>query len=145
MDAATEKWFTKFCDGAVDLKQYVSPDTTGQTVAQAQDTVVRTYTNISKSALTTAGVLRATPPPTVTGGDNLQSIAIERFDAVSDVYGRGAQTIAALTVRTLSDLKSAVDAVESEAKSSTPNGMSSVDPSVVAAARALPACEGVFG
>ncbi len=145
LDATTEKWFTAFCDGATDLQQYVSPDTTGQTVAQAQDTVVRTYTNISKSASTTVGVLQATRPPTVPGGDDLQSIAIERFTAVSDVYGRGAQTIAALTPRSTSDLKSAVDAVEAEAKASTPDSMASVDPEVIAAARALPACKNVLG
>jgi hypothetical protein len=134
-----------FCDGATDLQQYVSPDTTGQTVAQAKETVVETYTNISKSASTTVGVLQATRPPTVPGGDDLQSIAIERFTAVADVYGRGAQTIAALTPRSTSDLKSAVDAVEAEAKASTPDNMTSVDPEVVAAARELPACKDVLG
>ena len=145
LDATTQKWFTVFCGGAADLQQYVSPDTTGQTLTQAQDTVVKTYTNISKSASTTVGVLQATRPPTVAGGDDLQSIAIERFTAVSDVYGRGAQTIAALTPRSTSDLKSAVDAIEAEAKASTPNSMASVDPGVVAAARALPACKKVLG
>ncbi len=145
LDATTEKWFTVFCGGAKDLQQYVSPDTRGQTVAEAQDTVIQTYTNISKSASTTVGVLQATRPPTVAGGDDLQSIAIERFTAVADVYGRGAQTVAALTPRSTSDLKSAVDAIEAEAKASTPDSMASVDPGVVAAARNLPACRDVLG
>ena len=144
LDATSEEWFTVFCDGATDLVKYVSPNTAGQTLAEAQATVVETYSNISISASTTVGLLQATPPPTVAGGEDLQSIAIERFSAVSDVYGRGAQTVAALKPSDQSDLKAAIDAIEAEAKASTPDTMSSVDPDVIAAAKALPACENVL-
>ena len=144
LDKTSEEWFTVFCDGATDLVKYVSPNTAGQTLAEAQATVVETYTNISTSAATTVGVLQATPPPTVSGGEDLQSIAIERFSAVSDVYGRGAQTVAALKPADQSDLKAAIDAIEAEAKASTPDSMSSVDPDVIAAAKALPACKNVL-
>ncbi|MGS0686480.1 hypothetical protein ACVBEQ_15235 [Nakamurella sp. GG22] len=144
LDSTSEEWFTVFCDGATDLVQYVSPNTAGQTLAEAQATVVETYSNISISASTTVGLLQATPPPTVAGGEDLQSIAIERFSAVSDVYGRGAQTVAALKPSDQSDLKAAIDAIEAEAKASTPDSMSSVDPDVIAAAKALPACKNVL-
>jgi hypothetical protein len=144
LDATSEEWFTVFCDGATDLVKYVSPNTAGQTLAEAQATVVETYSNISISASTTVGLLQATPPPTVAGGEDLQSIAIERFSAVSDVYGRGAQTVAALKPSDQADLKAAIDAIEAEAKASTPDSMSSVDPDVIAAAKALPACENVL-
>lgn len=144
LDQTSAEWFTVFCNGATDLVQYVSPNTAGQTLAEAQATVVKTYTNISTSASTTVGVLQATPPPTVPGGEDLQSIAIERFSAVSDVYGRGAQTVAALKPSDQSDLKAAIDAIEAEAKASTPDSMSSVDPEVIAAAKALPACKNVL-
>ncbi len=144
LDATSEEWFTVFCKGATDLVKYVSPNTSGQSLAEAQATVVETYSNISISASTTVGLLQATPPPTVAGGEDLQSIAIERFSAVSDVYGRGAQTVAALKPSDQSDLKAAIDAIEAEAKASTPDSMSSVDPDVIAAAKALPACKNVL-
>ncbi len=144
LDPTSEEWFAVFCDGATDLVQYVSPNTAGQTLAEAQATVVETYSNISISASTTVGLLQATPPPTVAGGEDLQSIAIERFSAVSDVYGRGAQTVSALKPSDQSDLKAAIDAIEAEAKASTPDSMSSVDPDVIAAAKALPACKNVL-
>lgn len=144
LDATSQEWFTVFCDGATDLIQYVSPSTAGQSLAEAQVTVVDTYTNISTSAATTVGLLQATPPPTVAGGEDLQSIAIERFSAVSEVYGRGAQTVAALSPSDQSDLKAAIDAIEAEAEASTPDSMSAVDQDVIAAAKELPACEDVL-
>jgi len=78
-------------------------------------------------------------------GTDLQAKAIESFTAVSDVYGRGAATIAALTPTGVDDLKSAIDAVEAEATASVPNTMTDVDPDVLAAAKQLPACQDVLG
>jgi hypothetical protein len=133
-----------FCGGAADLQQYVSPSTAGQTLEEAQATVVDAYANIASSADTTVGLLQATPPPAIDGGSALQTDQIKRFTAVSDVYGRGSQTIAALSPTDEADLKAAIDAVEAEAEASVPDPMATVDPDVVAAAKQLPECQGVL-
>ena len=144
LDSDTEYWFTTFCQGVTDLTQYASPDTTGQTLAQAQQTVVEAYTNISVSAQTTVAILQLTPPPTVTNGDDLAKAAIDRLNSLSSVYGKGAQTIAALTPSSTDDLKSAIDAIEKEASDAQPNTMADVDPAVLAAAKELPECQKVL-
>ena len=145
LDPVTQAWFIAFCGRASDVAQYISPNTNGQTLAQAQATVVDAYRNISTSAATSAGLLQAVPAPAVPGGADLQAKAIESFTAVSDVYGRGAATIAALTPTGVDDLKSAIDAVEAEATASVPNTMTDVDPDVLAAAKQLPDCQDVLG
>ena len=144
LDSDTEYWFTTFCQGVTDLTQYASPDTTGQTLAQAQQTVVEAYTNISVSAQTTVAILQLTPPPTVTNGDDLAKAAIDRLNSLSSVYGKGAQTIAALTPSSTDDLKSAIDAIEKEASDAQPNTMADVDRAVLAAAKELPECQKVL-
>jgi len=144
LDSDTEYWFTTFCQGVTDLTQYASPDTTGQTLAQAQQTVVEAYTNISVSAQTTVAILQLTPPPAVTKGEDLAKAAIERLSSLSSVYGKGAQTIAALTPSSGDDLKSAIDAIEKEASDAQPSTMADVDPAVLAAAKELPDCQKVL-
>jgi hypothetical protein len=144
LDSDTEYWFTTFCQGVTDLTQYASPDTSGQTLAQAQQTVVEAYTNISVSAQTTVAILQLTPPPTVTNGDDLAKAAIERLSSLSSVYGKGAQTIAALTPTSEDDLKTAIDAIEKEASDAQPSTMADVDPAVLAAAKELPECQKVL-
>ena len=144
LDSDTEYWFTTFCQGVNDLTQYASPDTTGQTLAQAQQTVVEAYTNISVSAQTTVAILQLTPPPAVTKGEDLAKAAIERLSSLSSVYGKGAQTIAALTPSSGDDLKSAIDAVEKEASDARPTTMTDVDPAVRAAVKGLPECQKVL-
>jgi len=144
LDSDTEYWFTTFCQGVNDLTQYASPDTTGQTLAQAQQTVVEAYTNISVSAQTTVAILQLTPPPAVTKGEDLAKAAIERLSSLSSVYGKGAQTIAALTPSSGDDLKSAIDAIEKEASDAQPSTMADVDPAVLAAAKELPDCQKVL-
>jgi len=145
LDPASEYWFAVFCTQAVDLAGYVSPDTSGQTLGEAQATVVDAYTNISISASTSVGLLQATPAPTFPGGGDLQTDAIASFLAVSDVYGRGALTILALTPTSAADLKAAIDAVEAEAKASIPEKMADVDPAILDKAKTLPECQGVLG
>jgi len=142
LDPVTAEWFTVFCTRAADAGQYVT-EVTDQTLSQAQNTIVETYTNISLSASTSVGLLQQTPPPTVSGGDDLATKAIEYFTVASDVYGRGALTIAALTPANFNDLQVAKDAVEAEATASIPNTMSDVDPTVLAAAQQLPECKGL--
>lgn len=144
LDSDTEYWFTTFCQGVTDLTQYASPDTSGQTLAQAQQTVVEAYTNISVSAQTTVAILQLTPPPAVSNGDDLAKAAIERLSSLSSVYGKGAQTIAALTPSSADDLKSAIDAIEKEASDAQPTTMADVDPAVLAAAKELPECQKVL-
>ena len=144
LDSDTEYWFTTFCQGVTDLTQYASPDTTGQTLAQAQQTVVEAYTNISVSAQTSVAILQLTPPPAVSNGEDLAKVAIERLSSLSSVYGKGAQTVAALTPSSADDLKSAIDAIEKEASDAQPNTMADVDPAVLAAAKELPECEKVL-
>lgn len=145
LDSDSAYWFSTFCTQATDLAQYVSPDTSGQTIAEAQATVVEAYTNISISASTSVGVLQSLPAPTFEGGGEVQSSAIERFTAISDVYSRGALTILDLTPTSEADLKAAIDAVEAEAAASIPSDMVDIDPAIAAEARTLPECEGVFG
>jgi|GEM_PF-1582767 len=145
LDPATQSWFSTFCTRAADVSQYVSPDTSGQSLTEAQQTIVSAYSNISISASTSVGLLQATPAPTVAGGADLQTTAIESFTAVSDVYGRGALTVLALTPTSVSDLKTAIDAIEAEATASIPNSTANVDPSVLAAAKQLPECQDVLG
>ena len=111
LDPDTESWFSAFCSRAADVAQFESPDITGQSLAEAQATIMEAYSNISISSSTSVGLLQSIPGPIVSGGGDLQANAIESFTAVSDVYGRGAQTIAALTPSGLSDLNSAIDAI----------------------------------
>ena len=61
------------------------------------------------------------------------------------MYGRGAQTVQALTPSTEADLKTAVDAVETEATAAAPNSLGDLDPGVETAVKALPACAAVLG
>lgn len=142
LDPVTEEWFIAFCARAADAGQYVT-EVTNQTLPEAQKTIVDTYTNISLSAATSVGLLQQTPPPAVSGGQDIASKAIEYFTVAADVYGRGALTIAALTPTNFNDLQVAKDAVEAEATASIPSTMSDVDPSVLAAAQQLPDCQGL--
>ena len=144
LDSDTEYWFTTFCQGITDLAQYASPDTSGQTLAQAQETVAEAYTNISVSAQTTVEILQLTPPPTVANGEDLAKAAIDRLSSLSSVYGKGAQTITALKPSSEADLKGAIDAIEKEASDAQPNTMADVDPAVLAAAKELPECQKVL-
>lgn len=144
LDSDTEYWFTTFCQGITDLTQFASPDTSGQTLAQAQETVAEAYSNISVSAETTVEILQLTPPPAVTNGEDLAKAAIDRLSSLSSVYGKGAQTITALTPSSLADLKGAIDAIEKEASDAQPSTMADVDPAVLAAAKELPECEKVL-
>jgi hypothetical protein len=144
LDSDTEYWFTTFCQGITDLTQFASPDTSGQTLAQAQETVAEAYTNISVSAQTTVKILQLTPPPTVTNGEDLAKAAIDRLSSLSSVYGKGAQTITALKPSSEADLKGAIDAIEKEASDAQPNTMADVDPAVLAAAKELPECQKVL-
>ena len=144
LDSDTEYWFTTFCQGISDLAQYASPDTSGQTLVQAQETVAEAYTNISVSAQTTVEILQLTPPPTVANGEDLAKAAIDRLSSLSSVYGKGAQTITALTPSSETDLKGAIDAIEKEASDAQPNTMADVDPAVLAAAKELPECQKVL-
>jgi hypothetical protein len=144
LDSDTEYWFTTFCQGISDLAQYASPDTSGQTLAQAQETVAEAYTNISVSAQTTVEILQLTPPPTVTNGEDLAKAAIDRLSSLSSVYGKGAQTITALTPSSEADLKGVIDAIAKEASDAQPNTMADVDPAVLAAAKELPECQKVL-
>ena len=144
LDSDTEYWFTTFCQGITDLTQFASPDTSGQTLAQAQETVAEAYTNISVSAQTTVKILQLTPPPTVTNGEDLAKAAIDRLSSLSSVYGKGAQTITALTPSSEADLKNAIGAIEKEAVDARPSTMADVDPAVLAAAKELPECQKVL-
>jgi hypothetical protein len=144
LDVSTVKWFTAFCQGVTDVKQYVSPSTANQSLKEIQATVVDTYTKISNSASTTIGVLQQTPPPDIPKGGALHQAAIDRFSALADVYGRGAQTIQDLKPKTTKDLQSAVLAIEKEATDAMPDTMADVGPDVLNAAKRLPACQGAF-
>lgn len=145
LDAATTTWFTTFCTSLGEIGQYVSPDTAGQSLNQEQATVATAYTGISTSATKAAGALQATPPPTITSGSEIASATTVGFQDLADVYGRGAQTIAALTPSTEADLKAAVDAVESEAKAAAPKSLADLDPGVETAVKQLPECAGIVG
>jgi hypothetical protein len=140
LDDATTTWFTTFCTGLTDVGQYASPDTSGQTVSEAQSTVVTAYTGISAGAAKLAGDLQATPPPTIEGGDQVAASFVTGFQSLADIYGRGAQTISALTPSTEADLKTAIDAIEEEAKGAQPESTPDLDPGVEAAVEQIPAC-----
>ncbi len=88
---------------------------------------------------------RRTPPPTITSGDEIASATTTGFQDLADVYGRGAQSVAALTPSSETDLKTAIDAVEAEAKAAAPQSMADLDPGVETAAKQLPACASVIG
>jgi hypothetical protein len=140
LDDSTKSWFTTFCTGLTDATQYASPDTTGQSLTDAQSTVVTAYNGIAASTSKLAVDLQAAPPPNIDSGDEISSTFITGFQGLSDVYGRGAATIAALTPSTEADLKSAIDAVEEEAKGVQPASTPDLDPSVEAAVEQIPEC-----
>jgi len=140
LDEATTTWFTTFCTSLADIGQYTQPDTTGQSLTEAQSTVVTAYTGLSTGAAKAAVALQATEPPTITGGDEVAAGFVTGFQNLADVYGRGAQTVAALTPSTASDIKSAIEAVEQEAKGAQPESMPDLDPGVQSAVEQLPEC-----
>jgi len=109
-------------------------------LTEAQSTVVTAYTGLSTGAAKAAVALQAAEPPTITGGDEVAAGFVTGFQNLADVYGRGAQTVAALTPSTASDIKSAIDAVEQEAKGAQPESMPDLDPGVQSAVEQLPEC-----
>ena len=145
LDAATETWFTTFCSSLAEIGQYTSPDTAGQSLDQQQATVVTAYTGISDSANKAAAAIQATPPPTITSGDEIASATAQGFQDLADVYGKGAQTVAALTPSSENDLKTAVESVEDEARSAAPQSLADLDPGVETAVKQLPACAEIVG
>ncbi len=143
LDAATSTWFTTFCTRLSDLTQYQGPSTTGQTLQQEQATVVEAYTNLSSSASTSVGLMQSVPPPTQLDPDVPAKI-VERFTKLADAYGRGAQSVQALTPSSEADLKAEIDKIEADAASSQSKPFSTSDPSVLAAAQQLPECAPVL-
>ncbi|GAA1996028.1 hypothetical protein JL107_07340 [Nakamurella flavida] len=146
LDADTLGFFQAFCGGVNDAKQYASPSTAGQTLEEAQTTLVEAYSNIAGSAQVTAGILDSSPPPSFSGGDEFAKAASNQFLTLTDVYGRGADTIAALPEPTEQDLRDAVDAIEGEATAAQ-NAAPAFPPvpgDLEDAVRAVPECDGVF-
>lgn len=146
LDADTLGWFQGFCGGVTDAAQYASPNTDGQTLEEAQTTVVEAYTNIAASAQVTAEILNGTPPPTFDGGGEFAQAAENQFLTLADVYGRGAETLAALPEPTETEIRDAIDAVEGEATAAQdaapafPPVPADLEPAVLA----IPECDGVF-
>lgn len=145
LDAATETWFTTFCTSLGEVAKFTEPDTAGQSLDQEQETVVTAYTGISTAANQAAAALQAVPPPEIDSGEEIASATSKGFQDLADVYGRGAQSIQALTLTTEAELKTAVDAVEAEASAAAPNSLGDLDPGVETAVKALPACAAVLG
>ncbi|MBM9467412.1 hypothetical protein [Nakamurella leprariae] len=146
LDAQTEAWFTTFCQATLDAGQYASPSTAGQSLEEAQLTIAQAYADIAGSAADSVVILEQTEAPTFSGADTLKQSSVGRFQTLADVYGRGSQTIAALTVTSEQDLRDAVDAVEGEATAALDAGARvQVPDDILAAAKALPACENVLG
>ena len=145
LDAATETWFSTFCTTLGGVAQFTQPDTAGQSLDQEQATVVTAYTGISTAAAQAATVLESTPPPTIDSGAEIAAATTKGFQDLADVYGRGAQSIQALTPSSEADLKTAIDAVESEANAAAPKSLTDLDPGVETAVKALPACAAVLG
>lgn len=144
LDEATQTWFSTFCSSLANIAQYTGPDTAGQSVDQIKQTVVTAYTGISTEATAAAAALQPLPPPTIDSGAEIAAATTTGFQDLADVYGRGAQTIAASTPASDADLKAAVDAVEAEAQTASPNSLGDLDPSVEAAVKALPDCANVL-
>ena len=145
LDAATETWFTTFCTSLGEVAKFTEPDTAGQSLDQEQATVVTAYTGISTAANQAAAALQAVPPPEIDSGEEIAGATSKGFQDLADVYGRGAQSIQALTLSTEAELKTAVDAVEAEANAAAPNSLGDLDPGVETAVKALPACAAVLG
>jgi hypothetical protein len=145
LDAATETWFTTFCTSLGEVAKFTGPDTAGQSLDQEQETVVAAYTGISTAANQAAAALQAVPPPEIDSGEEIAGATSKGFQDLADVYGRGAQSIQALTLSTEAELKTAVDAVEAEANAAAPNSLGDLDPGVETAVKALPACAAVLG
>lgn len=112
---------------------------------EKQATIVTAYTGIAAAASTARVSLESTPPPKIDGGDEVASATATAFKDLADVYSRGAQSVAALTPSTDADLKTAVDAVETEAKTAAPDSLPDLDPGVEAAVGKLPACTAIAG
>lgn len=145
LDEPTQQWFAAFCTNLADISQYTSPNTAGQSLDQEQATVVTAYTGISTSATKAAEALSPLPPPSITSGTEIAAATTKGFQDLADIYGRGAQTISALNLTSEADLKTAVQAVESEARSAAPNSLGDLDPGVESAVKQLPECASVVG
>jgi len=84
--------------------------------------------------------MQATEPPTIANGEELADGLSTAFLKLADVYGRGAQTVAALTPSTEADLQNAIAAVQKEAEGADPENLPDLDPGVEAAVEQLPEC-----
>lgn len=146
LDVDTLGFFQTFCGGVSDAQQYASPSTAGQTLEEAQITLIDAYTNIASSALVTAEILQSSPPPAFADGDAFAAAAANQFLTLADVYGRGAEGIAALPAPTEQDLRDAVDAIEGEATAAqnAAPAFPPVPPELEGGVRAIPECAGVF-
>lgn len=147
LDQQTNDWFVLLCDGVNNASVYASPDTTGQDLTEVQATVVEAYTNIAASAEATISEFETVGPPNVEGGDGLQTTAVGQFQVLADVYGRGADTIAAQTPTSGEEIEAAISAVEDEARAAQQAAAAEATeppPDVQAAAREIPECAGVF-
>lgn len=106
--------------------------------------MVTAYTGISTAATQAAAALPPLPPPTIANGAEIAAATATGFQALADVYGRGAQTIAALAPTSEADIKSAIDAVEAEAKTAAPESLGDLDPGVETAVKQLPECADIL-
>jgi hypothetical protein len=144
LDRATATWFETFCAGIADATQYAVPDTSGQSVAELQATVVAAYSSIAVSASGTAAALSVLMPPPIEGGQQLHEAGVARFASLADIYGQGASTVAALQPTSAADVERAVETVEQQASAGAAGTMATVPQRVLEAARELPACVGVL-
>ena len=145
LDPATATWFETFCAGITDATQYAVPDTSGQSLAEIQATVVAVYSSIAVSASGTAAALSVLMPPPIDGGQQLHEAGIARFTSLADIYGQGASAVAALQPTSAADLEGAVETVEQQAAAGAAETMATVPRQVLDAAKELPACVGVLG
>jgi hypothetical protein len=148
LDPTTEAWFQTFCDGTTDVAQYAGPDTAGQTLPEAQATIVQAYSDLSAASAQAAVTLQTTTPPAIPGGDQYNQTSIALFQSLADVYSRGSQEIAGLSVTDEAQLRDAIDAIEGDARAAQEGvggaGLPALPDGVAEAVAQLPACQGVF-
>lgn len=143
LDGASVDWLTAFCTGFSDVASYAGPDTTGLSNDEIVQKVVHAYDSMSSAAQHAEARLQALPQPTFPGEQRIVPAAIDWFQAVTTVYGHGAETIAGTTFHSLDELSAAIDKVESGMDGANTRfgaAVGEVDPSVTETMRGLPEC-----
>lgn len=123
LDAAGVKWFGAYCTGVKNALSHVSPNTSGMTLKEAQQTAVDTYAKLGE-ALKKAGADLGALDGTMNfeGSAEFAQFVVKTLADVGDVYTAGSADFAAATFTKESEMTELVQSIEAKAVESGSSG-----------------------